>query len=735
MIQAAQRGEGGSLVGLPQRALTHAEHMIWTGQALRPDVPLYNMAWAFRIEGPLDGARFQRAFSQVVAISDSLRTTYRDVDGTAIAFLRDELRATVELVDFSANNSADLQAQDWMQARVCQHLAIEQQTFDTALLRLSAGTHIWYFNQHHIASDAWSGSVLLNAVGQAYLEEGDKASAPIPDFSNYAASLAAPGTEPNPSAATDWWQGRTQTAAPLPKFYGKPATGAHPSTRRLTRPLGADREAALAALGEQEGFRSFSPHLTRFTIFASVYAAWAARVSGQECIRIAAPAHNRPSLTLRQALGLFIELFPMEMTLAEGETFRTLYRKMANEGQSFLKYAQPGLSTAKGVASANLVLNYISARFGDFAGMPVSVTWLHPGCGDPAHLVRLQVHAFDDQETVLAFDVNDAIFNEEEHAALADHVFALLDAFLANPDQAIDTVPLTAPTGHACLSAPPAECTTPATVLAGFKEQVALRPQALAIDAGDEQVTYADLEARSDAIAAGLLVSGAPPNTPIGLYLHRSPQFLAALLGIWKAGAAFLPLEARLPAARVATLLNEAGAHGVIVDRETSDNAKGFSGTIFSVDALSGTHTKAQLPVINGTDLAYCLYTSGSTGKPKAVAVDHGALVDYVAWAARSYAPEAPCTMPFYTSVSFDLTLTSLFLPLLTGGSIRVYREPPSGPDLTVLDVFTDDQVDMVKLTPSHLNLVVQQAPMIKRIDRLILGGEALSTETCRKAQ
>ncbi|MEM8785982.1 MAG: condensation domain-containing protein, partial [Pseudomonadota bacterium] len=150
MIQAAQRGEGGSLAGLPQRALTHAEHMIWTGQALRPDVPLYNMAWAFRIEGPLDGARFQRAFSQVVAISDSLRTTYRDVDGTAIAFLRDELRTTVELVDFSASNSADLQAQDWMQARVCQHLAIEQQTFDTALLRLSAGTHIWYFNQHHI---------------------------------------------------------------------------------------------------------------------------------------------------------------------------------------------------------------------------------------------------------------------------------------------------------------------------------------------------------------------------------------------------------------------------------------------------------------------------------------------------------------------------------------------------------------------------------------------------------
>ncbi len=137
---------------------------------------------------------------------------------------------------------------------------------------------------------------------------------------------------------------------------------------------------------------------------------------------------------------------------------------------------------------------------------------------------------------------------------------------------------------------------------------------------------------------------------------------------------------------------------------------------------------------MGGAAASYVIYTSGSTGYPKGVLVSHHALASYIEWSHRCFADGSRCDFPLYSSIGFDLTITSLFVPLYSGATVVVYPEQEAGTDLAVLDVFADDAVDVVKLTPAHLSLVLEQAGPVKRIKSLILGGENLTTNLAAAA-
>ena len=127
------------------------------------------------------------------------------------------------------------------------------------------------------------------------------------------------------------------------------------------------------------------------------------------------------------------------------------------------------------------------------------------------------------------------------------------------------------------------------------------------------------------------------------------------------------------------------------------------------------------------------LYTSGSTGKPKGVVIEHGALAHYIAWARRTYVVADPLSFPLFSPLTFDLTITSLFVPLTSGGTIVVYPETDARADLALIDVANDDQVDIIKLTPSHVRLLEQHDLTKSRARQLILGGEGLTAEMVRR--
>ena len=243
-------------------------------------------------------------------------------------------------------------------------------------------------------------------------------------------------------------------------------------------------------------------------------------------------------------------------------------------------------------------------------------------------------------------------------------------------------------------------------------------------------MTFRELQERAWDVAGLLHTRGVEVGDVVGVCLHRSIDLVAAVLGVLYSRAAFLVLDPSHPDARLASLLDDAGAAGVLSTGPVADRCRQWPVAVWDVtDANSGDRTTPGVAPAGDT-LAYVLYTSGSTGEPKGVEVEHGSLADYVAWAGSEYTDGEALSFPFFTSPAFDLTLTSIFVPLTTGGTIHVYQDDADARGLSVRGVFEDNRVDVVKLTPSHIGLIRDLDLSDSRVRTLILGGEDLKRST-----
>ncbi|MEL7148595.1 MAG: AMP-binding protein, partial [Bacteroidota bacterium] len=267
-----------------------------------------------------------------------------------------------------------------------------------------------------------------------------------------------------------------------------------------------------------------------------------------------------------------------------------------------------------------------------------------------------------------------------------------------------------------------------------FTEMVRLYPDQVALEDGDSQYTYATLNSMSRQIANALKAKGLGDKELVAVLMDRSSDFVATILGIMKSGNAYLPIDVTLPPGRIADILQLSGSNNLIMSADSKKLVKEFSfaGTIHDFELLKETKAEdSKLSSLSGNDLAYVIFTSGSTGKPKGVQVKHSSLANYTAWAAKTYLDGDECTFPLFTSVSFDLTITSLFVPLTTGNKVVVYRD--TDPVLVLESVIADNQCEVLKLTPGHLSLMLQlDLPAGCKINRLIVGGEALSADLAR---
>jgi amino acid adenylation domain-containing protein/non-ribosomal peptide synthase protein (TIGR01720 family) len=251
-----------------------------------------------------------------------------------------------------------------------------------------------------------------------------------------------------------------------------------------------------------------------------------------------------------------------------------------------------------------------------------------------------------------------------------------------------------------------------------------------AIVAGGETLTYGELEIQANRLARALRRRGAGPGARVAILLEHGTGAVTAVLGVLKAGAAYVPLDPGHPPARIEHVLADSGACLVVTAANLASRLPA-SPAAFRLEAERQAVGREPGSAPAGADTwpgwpAYVIYTSGSTGLPKGVEVSHASLAGYLAWAERVYTRGERLSFPLFTSLSFDLTNTSLFLPLLTGGCLRVYPQRQES-EVPLLAVLAEDRVDVVKLTPSHLELMRERDNRGSRIRRLIVGGEALA--------
>ncbi len=718
--------------------LNSTQYMIWTGQQLNPDVPLYNMIRTFTIHGALDPQRFQEAFRIVVERSDALRTVIETRDGVPFQRAREEWPGAIEYLDFSADADPDGRFSKWMALRSQQMFPMDQALFDAALVRLAPQKYVWYLNQHHLITDAWSANLVYQYVSECYLALADERTDALPELPPFMDSLsaqAASSLNGRGDQAAAFWRGKLTPPLPPTDFYGRTAVGAAARSQRVSFPLGPERSDGLKRLAQTPGFNAPTLDMALFTLFAAAYFLYLHKITGENAVGFGSPFANRMTPAQKKTIGPFLLLYLLRVEIDPDETVRSLVGKVRNELFSCLRHAGHYPSDSEYAKAFDVVLNYLTVSYGDFAGLPAEPKLHHSGYHDGNHVLRLHVHDWvDSGELALDFDFNEAVFDEMRRELVVRHFTQILDGLLADPEQPIDRISLLSGTewerNVVAFNATDDPSLAGAPVFRRFEAQAAATPHAIAVQHGAKSLTYADLNRRANRLAHYLLQQGIGPNRLVGLCVERSADAVIGILAVHKAGGAYVPLDPSYPQERLAYMLSDSAAPLVLTQRSVAGRLPDHDAGIFHLDA--DWPRLAELPETNPNrdvsdeDPAYVIYTSGSTGRPKGAMVRHRGLTNYIAWAKREYVGDAQLRFPLFTTLAFDLTVTSIFTPLVSGGSIVVYGEQGPNDAPVLFEVLADNQVDVMKLTPAHLALIKDADLTDTRLRTMILGGEDL---------
>ncbi len=713
-------------------SLTHSQLPIWVGQRLHQDSPLYNMAFAWIFPAELRADLFQQAWQRVAEASDALKTFVVEHEGTAQVRFHEPGARGAEILDRGDDSAEDFRR--WCRERCSRPLALNESLVDSVLVRLAGGKTGWYLNQHHLVADAWSTVLLYRQVVAEYAALLDGGSRPEALRGYYSTPPPDPKSGTTPRAALDHWADRLDRPERSVPFYGRDAQPVGTASTRLTLQLDEERSQALDRLCSETGFVSLSRDMSRFGLFATLFLSWLHRVSGRFDLGFDAPVAGRPTADAKRTLGLFIEMFPFAVTLDPQETFRTLAGKCLAEAGLLLRHALPGTSSPSAAVAGNVVLNYIPESFGDFAGIPAEVEWVHPGHGDSVHTLRLQVHDFAGSgRTTLHFDFNDRALSDRLRRRSLRHFEKLLEALLDDPDHRIAAVDVLTGDERRALAELNSTATVPLpdrTVVEMILARAEVDAERVALREGQDKLTFGELRQRTGALAATLVREGVEPGDRVAISCRRSIDVVVAILAVLRTRAAYVTIDPAYPRQRRQAILEDSAARLVLCSQPPAseeDSAVSFLTIAEGVrEGELGASPDLPEPLLD--DLAYVLYTSGSTGRPKGVLIEHGGLSDYLLWAESQFVRGERLRYPLFTSLSFDLTVTSLFLPLITGGELLIYPEPDGPVDSALMDVLREDAVDFIKLTPSHLSLLCQVSPAPTRIRRMVVGGEDFKT-------
>ncbi len=772
---AAQRraGRAAAPAPIPRRPpsdlcpLSVDQERLWFIQQLDLDSPIYNIYGADRFRGPLSVVHLARALAEVVRRHEVLRTVFERVDGLPMQRIVAELRPRFPVVDLAALPAA---------LRLPEGERIAAQTvrapfrldrlplFRILLIRLGEHDHICPIAIHHIVTDWISYYAMEGELIQIYeaLRRGRPSPLPEPplqfaDFAVWQRERLADDELMAEQLA--FWRRQLAGAPdllPLPTDRPRPP---------VQTPWGARRRLAIGK-ARSDAFRSFAQGegVTLFVAGLALFKMLLVRLSGQEKLIVGTPMAYRQGPEMQGVLGFFLNQLALYTDLSGNPTFRQAVRR--ERDVALAAYAHQDLPFARLVEELRPQRDLSRIPFTQVVFLLLNPHQLgRPEIGD------LQAKPFWVDARRTQFDMTFSLWDHaggltgwmEYNTDLFDgttidrwkeQLRRLLAAALADPERRLWDLPLL---GEAELhqlrcewGAGPHRPEPADSVPERFARQAARTPDALAVAWHDRRLTYRELAAMAERLAHRLRGMGVRSETVVGLCLPRSPEMVAALLGILAAGGAYLPLDPEHPPARLGALLAESGARAVVGDAAAlailaglaARNGGGESGGSFVlVDAGFASLPAAAAEPAGGArtapppeSLAYVLYTSGSTGRPKGVMVTHAGLANYLAWCLEAYAPEAGSGAPVHSALGFDLTITALLAPLLAGRAVALVPEEAGLDGLATAlaaAALAGERFALVKITPAHLELLRQTAPAAAAAGAAtwVVGGEALSYE------
>jgi glutamate-1-semialdehyde-2,1-aminomutase len=728
----------------PQRlALTEAQHLLWLASQMSEEGNLvYRISACLELKGALRMDALEQAVKALVTRHESLRTVI-DRLGT-----HQEVRASmpVELVLTEASRlSASDEAgavREWLERDAVRPFSLpEGPLLRVQVLRLEPARHQLLLSAHHIVVDGWSlGTLLMELFGfytDACAGRPLEVTAAVP----FQALLqAARNNEEALGQHERYWLERFATPITrleLPTDLPRPEHTRYLGQRHgVLLPLSVSR--ALKQLCGREGSTVF------MTLFA-VYAAMLHRLTQQEDVVIGIPVADRDVEGGAGIVGHCTNLLAIRSRLARGASFPEFLRSLkpalvgAFEHRSypFARLLQR-LRTLGRLPEGEVIRTTFNLEHRmeppRTPGLDVRFT-PQPARYSPFEL-SLNATELEDG-LLLELDSSSELFTADTARGILACYQTLLTAILEQSGRPLRQLPLLSEQElQARVAASGATASALPSVHALFEAGVRRHPDACALTEGSRRLTYRELNERANQVAHTLLARGIQPEQPVGLFVERSAGMLVGLLGILKAGAAYVPFDAASPAKRLEMLLSETGVRMVLTQESLRERLPAATVALCLEEGDTSPFAQAsrENPPARGAggQLAYIMYTSGSTGRPKGVMVTHEGLSHYVTWAVDAYRIAEGGGAPLHGSLAFDATLTSIFPPLVAGQQIVVMAEQaPLDSLATALQGRPGWSV--LKITPAHLKALEPLLPvptLSGGVRTVVIGGEALSSAT-----
>ena len=733
--------------------LTEAQREVWLAAQHGKQASLaFNESFTLRLKGALDEPRLRAAIAELVARHQSLRVTIAASGETLSS--APTLTLGVPLVDLAplGGEARDQQFGDLLAHEAHTPFSLESgPLIRMQLVRLGTLEHALIVTAHHIICDGWSVNVLLDELARLYAGE---TLAPAPSFIEFARSERANSDDQAGAhqAAERYWLGQfAEPATPLdlPLDHPRPALKSYAGATYRTQ-WSPETARLLRGAGAAQGCTLFVTLLTGFS-------ALLARLSNQGDIVVGVPSAVQAQLEDGALVGHGVNFLPIRTRLAEQEHFgsllkqtqRTLLDAYEHAGYTYGTLVR-ALKLTKDVSRLPLLeVQFNLEKFGGkpgFGGVDAQIDARLEAQVEPNAKAAVNFDLFlnivdSAQGLTLYCDYNTDLFDEATIARWLGHLKTLLHAAAASPVTTLKCLPLLREDERRTLLA--ASCRTgladlPAqTACALFEAQCLHRPDATAVTTATRSASYAELDRGAEQVAAYLESLGVRAGDLVGIATERGVPMVEALLGIWKVGAAYVPLDPGYPQARLNMILAETCVPVLITDTASVDKFRETATHLVLLDRdrdemeLATRERRAAVPdQAEALDrLAYVIFTSGSTGRPKGVEVTQRNLANLLVSMQQEPGIEASDTLLAVTTLSFDIAALELYLPLISGATVYLASREVASDARLLRRTLEQHAFTRMQATPATWRMLLDAGWSGDRQLTMLCGGEALPHE------
>ncbi|MFD6065630.1 non-ribosomal peptide synthetase [Amycolatopsis lurida] len=705
------------------------EGMLFERAVADDGVDVYQSQRILDLDGPLDAERLRAAWNQVVARHETLRTGFHQLaSGEPVQVVAAEAEIPWREVDLSHVGEADAAAE-------IERLLAEDQAerFDVTkapllrlmLIKLSPVRHRFVLTSHHVLLDGWSTPLVLGEVSIAYA--GGQAPSKSPSYKDYLT-----------------WLSRQDERATQAAWRAELAGSDEPTV------VDADADKAMVVPGEHAESlpEAATRALTGFarghglTLSTIVQGAWAlvlSRLASRTDVVFGTVVSGRPADVpdVEQMVGMFINTVPVRVPLDGDLPVLEMLQDLQARQSALTEHQYLGLSQVQRAAGAGAVFDTIvmienyphdADGLGDDGGVAISAVETRTGTGYP-----LTMSVSPGKSLLIRVAFRPDRIDAGTAAEVAKQVVRVLERVPAAASLPVGRLGVTSePARESVVERWNAtgEATTGVTVPELFRRRAAESPDAVAVVDGDRTLSYAELDRESDGLAGSLAARGVRRGDRVGVVMDRGADLLVALLAVWKAGAAQVPVNVDYPAERIERMLADSGAALAICVAASRDAVPDGVEPV----VVGATEHAAPPVTVGAHDTAYVMYTSGSTGVPKGVSVPHGSVAALAGDPGWSQGPGDRVLL--HASHAFDASLVEIWVPLVSGAAVVVAE--PGAVDAQRVREAVERGVTTIHLTAGTFRVVAEEAPeSFTGLREILTGGDAVplaSVERMRRA-